>query len=338
MTCPTLSNARRYFNPRSPHGERLIDEGYCGEIVVFQSTLPARGATSWRKSAVGRAAFQSTLPARGATTRLLRRFCRVNDFNPRSPHGERRSCSITATLTTRYFNPRSPHGERRNPAAGGEAAQDFNPRSPHGERHCICGQAEAKAAFQSTLPARGATAIHKHCMDCSGDFNPRSPHGERPDRPRRNRRGLRISIHAPRTGSDKAGIAQRYYEAQFQSTLPARGATVTLPRIGHSTENFNPRSPHGERLDPDNNEVTIGTFQSTLPARGATLRTASMLSACPAFQSTLPARGATARHSSSPRFDDISIHAPRTGSDNKNLEECKHRAIFQSTLPARGAT
>ena len=25
------------------------------------------------------------------------------------------------------------------------------------------------------------------------------------------------------------------------------GERLTLPRIGHSTENFNPRSPHGER-------------------------------------------------------------------------------------------
>ncbi len=35
--------------------------------------------------------FQSTLPARGATFRLLAKVVAVFDFNPRSPHGERRS-------------------------------------------------------------------------------------------------------------------------------------------------------------------------------------------------------------------------------------------------------
>ena len=55
------------------------------------------------------------------------------------------------------------------------------------------------------------------------------------------------------------------------------------------------------------------------------------------FQSTLPARGAThgaiARQSQS----DVSIHAPRAGSDQGGS---RHRAtsMFQSTLPARGAT
>ena len=34
--------------------------------------------------------FQSTLPARGATTMLAFFQILVSDFNPRSPHGERR--------------------------------------------------------------------------------------------------------------------------------------------------------------------------------------------------------------------------------------------------------
>ena len=34
----------------------------------------------------------------------------------------------------------------------------------------------------------------------------------------------------------------------------------------------------------------------------------------------------------------ISIHAPRTGSDTKQLLTLGQKALFQSTLPARGAT
>ena len=55
--------------------------------------------------------FQSTLPARGATRTAQRRFPCSRNFNPRSPHGERRR-RIAACRGGHYFNPRSPHGER----------------------------------------------------------------------------------------------------------------------------------------------------------------------------------------------------------------------------------
>ena len=78
---------------------------------------------------------------------------------------------------------------------------------------------------------------------------------------------------------------------EFQSTLPARGATQVAK-----------------------NEVARNEFQSTLPARGAT-GGGVLLVSLEIFQSTLPARGAPwmvnfVRHNLC-----ISIHAPRTGSD-----------------------
>ena len=122
--------------------------------------------------------FQSTLPARGATRALRLRMQPDGHFNPRSPHGERLGSSPRADKTS-YFNPRSPHGERRDagaknparcrfqstlPARGATVRafpsvlhpDHFNPRSPHGERPGSC-------RFTS----------HNR------DFNPRSPHGER---------------------------------------------------------------------------------------------------------------------------------------------------------------
>ena len=56
-----------------------------------------------------------------------------------------------------------------------------------------------------------------------------------------------ISIHAPRTGSDRISMW-----------------TLILQN------NFNPRSPHGERPGIRADGVGGKTFQSTLPARGAT--------------------------------------------------------------------
>ena len=56
----------------------------------------------------------------------------------------------------------------------------FNPRSPHGERLNTTTKSSDKTEFQSTLPARGATFTLAV-----------------------NRRTSSISIHAPRTGSDR---------------------------------------------------------------------------------------------------------------------------------------
>ena len=278
-------------------------------------------------------------------------------FNPRSPHGERPSrrwCWMRRT----DFNPRSPHGERPDPAPGTATPEisihaprtgsdaltvsiwkpktHFNPRSPHGERpffrhvYRICG-----LSFQSTLPARGATlvvsvgmlvwiiSIHAPRTGSDGEqvrlihapfyFNPRSPHGERP------------AVFRCRASCDA-----------FQSTLPARGATVTISISFSPPSHFNPRSPHGERPAAGISGRCQTRFQSTLPARGATWMVLWMLfalqfqSTLPArgatnavspegnlilFQSTLPARGATAAGTKRGHEQTISIHAPRTGSD-----------------------
>ena len=56
-----------------------------------------------------------------------------------------------------------------------------------------------------------------------------------------------ISIHAPRTGSDAASASALTRVQQFQSTLPARGATALERADPAAACNFNPRSPHGER-------------------------------------------------------------------------------------------
>ena len=81
--------------------------------------------------------------------------------------------------------------------------KNFNPRSPHGER--------------LLLPD---TTFHM------AHFNPRSPHGERLCREPYCHFIFRISIHAPRTGSDALDTKQLLTLGQFQSTLPARGATL----------------------------------------------------------------------------------------------------------------
>ena len=124
-----------------------------------------------------------------------------------------------------------------------------------------------------------------------------------------------ISIHAPRTGSDHYLRSGRLYASRFQSTLPARGATPVLSGRVPVLIYFNPRSPHGERRSP---APCAGDSRCNFNPRSPhgerrTLR--NLVNIVNSFQSTLPARGATSPSVSMPSINDISIHAPRTGSD-----------------------
>ena len=58
------------FYPRSPRGERPGAKPGALYLVIFLSTLPARGATTSSKQISQTAQFLSTLPARGATSGL----------------------------------------------------------------------------------------------------------------------------------------------------------------------------------------------------------------------------------------------------------------------------
>ena len=122
-----------------------------------------------------------------------------------------------------------------------------------------------------------------------------------------------ISIHAPHAGSDPAG-------GQL--------------RVAH--DDFNPRSPCGERPEERDKVAHFLIFQSTLPMRGAT-EAHHILSRTYQFQSTLPMRGATHFEALLAGYAEISIHAPHAGSD-KRAGQRSCRFQFQSTLPMRGAT
>ena len=286
-----LSAPVHYFNPRSPHGERRHLRRHRWQAVQisihaprtgsdlcpkaarrsgrFQSTLPARGATASFRFCYSCSSFQSTLPARGATPMRVRdrRMVCISIHAPRTGSDSHSLCTIRAR---RHFNPRSPHGERHDGRRRtSAAAKDFNPRSPHGERHGDSFQRSQPYKFQSTLPARGATNLFFEAI-----------------------RIIKISIHAPRTGSDGLGVTGFSLARNFNPRSPHGERPATDGNCTTIAKHFNPRSPHGERLEHP-------------PTYGVDCR----------FQSTLPARGATTTETKSRAYMRISIHAPRTGSD-----------------------
>ena len=126
---------------------------------------------------------------------------RIN-FNPLSPHGERR----------RVFNfDKRGHRFQSTLPAWGETVyvtlpQNYQWISIHSPRMGRDTGNLAGAAnnfiFQSTLPAWGETAAHVSPSASPRHFNPLSPHGERPVFRLFDPIHGGISIHSPRMGRD----------------------------------------------------------------------------------------------------------------------------------------
>ena len=101
-----------------------------------------------------------------------------------------------------------------------------------------------------------------------------------------------ISIHAPRAGSDLVTLGA-VRGTNISIHAPRAGSDDNRSRSRHPHKNFNPRSPCGERP--------------------------------PVYFLFL-------------RVRNISIHAPRAGSDLVPVVQPLQGVQFQSTLPVRGAT
>ena len=105
-TSNRLSPGRRSqdFDPCSLCGERRTRGGKGIIKDTFQFTLSLRRATVLLSSPpVMWQRFQSTLSLRRATVGGCRYFCIIKNFNPRSPHGERRKCQRSSSLTSHSF-------------------------------------------------------------------------------------------------------------------------------------------------------------------------------------------------------------------------------------------
>jgi len=190
------------FNPRSPGGERRdVIAAAITEAIIFQSTLPGRGAT----------------------------FKHHRNDRP-----------------IEYFNPRSPGGERRRTPPHPYPGVAISIHAPRAGSDCFLGDLrQFYIRFQSTLPGRGATLPNLIKIAPTLNFNPRSPGGERQVIEAGKSEEAKISIHAPRAGSDttrrparlKAGISIHAPRAgsdyQYRvRTKRAQNISIHAPRAG----------------------------------------------------------------------------------------------------------
>ena len=236
---------------------------------IFQSTLPVWGATILQTLCSGGLNISIHAPRVGSDNINPPKFYTAKYFNPRSPCGERRPRWSARTPTRRFQSTLPVWGATaciactfhnraisiHAPRVGSDAAARekprkaayFNPRSPCGERRRLAASTETPCLFQSTLPVWGAT---------SGGYDEKHP-------------ANRISIHAPRVGSDKHYRLYAARQCDFNPRSPCGERPSTRPwppRPGY----FNPRSPCGERHNLVIADPGKLPFQSTLPVWGAT--------------------------------------------------------------------
>ena len=218
------------------------------------------------------------------------------NFYPRSPRGERRRTARPTTTPPPFLSTLPARGAtgplmssvlkcaflstlpaRGATADGGMVKINLtvflSTLPARGATKCICPKGQMAKKFLSTLPARGAT-VSKMPEALSG----------------------RISIHAPREGSDVSQALKTAQDAAFLSTLPARGATPRPGRPARPAAYFYPRSPRGERLFPARQGPPARVYFYPRSPRGERLADSANTLPSLLFLSTLPARGATSQN------------------------------------------
>ena len=233
------------FNPRTPCGVRLFKDCLREMWQIFQSTHPLRGATNQILTMRDFYNISIHAPLAGCDCKagLFPDCCRISIHAPLagcdsdlpfckqhvriSIHAPLAGCdgnNRRLLFYLRYFNPRTPCGVRpvpcrifpsfhaisiHAPLAGcdnaGEVAarrqKYFNPRTPCGVRRVARSNKSDCAYFNPRTPC-GVRLIPLPPCKRVKDFNPRTPCGVRRPLP-----------------------CQLFYQKQFQSTHPLRGAT-----------------------------------------------------------------------------------------------------------------
>ncbi len=216
---------RGNFNPHSPCGER---PGLFNNIlgtVLFQSTLPMRGAT-FVFAALPRPDFDFN-PHSPCGERLRERFRPVKaqkDFNPHSPCGERRKIETVAAKHIIFQSTLPMRGATGRSVCENGKHHDFNPHSPCGERLLFLLSLSCGNNFNPHSPC-GERPPRSPCRPSRSDFNPHSPCGERPRLHSCFSQSCRFQSTLPMRGATRYDRPLPAYTHKFQSTLPMRGAT-----------------------------------------------------------------------------------------------------------------
>ncbi len=245
--------------------------------------------------------FQSTRPVRDATE-VVGHVPPFDEISIHAPRTGRDWPARPARWHRDNFNPRAPYGTRLVGDTHPNLVPQFQSTRPVRDATALPATRKIFAKFQSTRPVRDATALANLIWVLLADFNPRAPYGTRPRCRPPARFSRNFNPRAP-YGTRRAELRKTGDKKIFQSTRPVRDATKWPVSFS-----------------------TGSKFQSTRPVRDATRPTDKAIAGA-LFQSTRPVRDATLALEVSRNTCQISIHAPRTGRDRKELDATKTVAI-----------
>ena len=163
-------------------------------------------------------------------------------------------------------------------------------------------------------PRTGSDTLSKHFPARYAHFNPRSPHGERRAAGTGTMQDYQFQSTLPARGATRVSRRAPTSSAIFQSTLPARGATEYREEK-QCERHFNPRSPHGERLRRGEVCRNGADFNPRSP-HGERPASSAGFSSPAAISIHAPRTGSDTYGVYGHIVTSISIHAPRTGSDS----------------------
>ena len=218
---------------------------------LFQSTRPLRGATRFTICGLHHHTdFNPRAPC-GARRQILERMRTWDNISIHAPR-EGRDLPMRPSKAVRYISIHAPRegrdevygvrwlalehafqstrparGATETPSTEFPTQSKFQSTRPaRGATRTVSTARKSLQTFQSTRPARGATTRFSQPSDSSLHFNPRAPRGAR--RARYQRRGSLCRHFNPRA---PRGARPLFFTAcspilAFQSTRPARGATI----------------------------------------------------------------------------------------------------------------
>ena len=284
------------------------------------------------------------------------------DFNPRSPHGERRFTSEPG-FSAPYFNPRSPargataithgvlaslrisihappHGERLRGNPYAPLIRKISIHAPpHGERLYCFSHRPCIDAFQSTLPRTGSdggSAARRASRQQFQSTLPRtgSDRGQAGARPLRNH----FNPRSPARGATAEPPARAASRQQFQSTLPRTGSDPITRRNNQWLRISIHAPPHGERRTLYRYLMLAYIISIHAPPHGERPKLSYVFACGSNFNPRSPARGATKTLKTGADPVIFQSTLPRTGSDTKLQGVQPRRTYFNPRSPARGAT
>ncbi len=180
-TSPELQADQACFNPRAPRGARRQSLGGYGGRVEFQSTRPARGATS---------PIRNPLPLRTVSIH--------------APRAGRDSLTPATGIRSRCFNPRAPRGARPSGRHGAASPIRFQSTRPARGATEPWRRRARMADVSIHAPRAGRDDSSTQGGIESLCFNPRAPRGARQRTASKILPARNVSIHAPRAGRDRA--------------------------------------------------------------------------------------------------------------------------------------